>query len=440
MGAIKMNHRATERERQAQRKEFFFARAKKKYSCREARQKTERFCHLPRFAARIFPFCPRKKGILSPLCYLPSLCASVVHFFLPLLLLTAGCHKKELPQSPPAVPVRIVAAESKEASIFIEGLSHVESITSIDIRSRIEGELIGIYFQQGQEVKKGDLLFTVDPKPYEAVLKQAEAILNQNLANLSLAEEKVKRYKSLAKDEYYSQIDYETLQANFAATRALVEQNRAQVDSAKINLDYCWIYAPIDGMTGILQIDYGNLVNNAATNTGSVPLTVLNQMDPIFVTISIPEFELPRIQKYHRQAPLTILTAYENFLGETFPGTLYMLDNTIDLQTGMIKLRGIFNNPNRSLWPGQFVRSRIQLYTIPDAVVIPFTGVQMTQSGPVVFVLKEDLTVEQRSVELGQREDDSVIVLKGLQAKERVVVEGQLNLYPGAKVFVAGTP
>ncbi len=356
--------------------------------------------------------------------------------FILLLCLTAGCHKKELPKTPPPVPVRVAVAQSKEVPIFIEGLSHVESITSIDIRSRIEGELVGIYFQQGQEVKKGDLLFTIDPKPYEAELKQAEATLEQNLANLALAEEKVKRYKSLAKDEYYSQIDYETLQANFAATRALVEQNRAQVDSAKINLDYCWIYAPIDGMTGILQIDYGNLINNAGTS----PLIVLNQMDPIFVTISIPEFELPRIQKYHRQAPLTILTAYENFQGETFPGTLYMLDNTIDLQTGMIKLRGIFNNPTRSLWPGQFVRSRIQLYTIPDAVIIPFTGVQMTQSGPVVFVLKEDLTVEQRSVELGQREDDAVIVLKGLQAKEKVVVEGQLNLYPGAKVFVAGTP
>lgn len=354
--------------------------------------------------------------------------------FILFLLLFGSCHKKTLPPIQPALAVHIATAESKEAPIFIEALAHVDSIISIDIRSRIEGELVGIYFQQGQEVKKGDLLFTIDPKPYEATLKQAQATLEQNLANLALAEEKVKRYKSLAKDEYYSQIDYETLQANFAAAKALVDQNKAQVDSARINLDYCWIYAPIDGMTGILQIDYGNLVSA----DGSTALTTLNQMDPIFLTISVPEFELPRIQKHNREKPLTILAAYESFKEETFPGTLYMFDNSVDPKTGMIKMRGLFENPKRNLWPGQFIRSRIHLYSIPNAVIIPFTGVQMTQDGPVTYVLKSDFTVELRKIELGQREDENVIVLKGLQAGEKIVTEGQLNLYNGAKVFVPG--
>jgi multidrug efflux system membrane fusion protein len=357
---------------------------------------------------------------------------AIKSFFCFLFLACGGCSKKQISVPPPAVPVHITQVVTRDAPVFIEALAHVDSITSIDIRSRIEGELVGIYFQQGQEVKKGDLLFTIDPKPYEAALKQAEATLEQNLANLALAEEKVKRYKSLAKDEYYSQIDYETLQANFAATKALVQQNRAQVDSAKINLDYCWIYAPIDGMTGILQIDYGNLI----ANDGTTPLTTLNQMDPIFLTISVPEFELPRIQKYHRQNPLTITAAYETFNEEVFAGTLYMFDNSVDPQTGMIKVRGLFKNPSRNLWPGQFIRSRIHLYSIPDAVIIPFTGVQMTQDGPTAFIVKNDWTVEQRKIELGQREDENVVILKGISVGEQVVIEGQLNLYPGAKVFV----
>ena len=175
-------------------------------------------------------------------------------------MILAACHKKPAEETRVSYPVRTGIAIQKEAPIFIEALGHVDSITSIQIKSRIEGELTGVYFTQGQEVKKDDLLFTIDPRPYQADVKAAQATLDQNLANLALAGEKVKRYRTLAKDEYYSQIDYETLQADFASTAALVDQNRATLDSALINLNYCWIYAPIDGMMGILQIDFGNLV------------------------------------------------------------------------------------------------------------------------------------------------------------------------------------
>lgn len=352
------------------------------------------------------------------------------------ILFFSACAKKKPPPTPPAYPVQITQAIEQDTPIFIEALGHVQSIISVNIYSRIEGELTGVYFQQGQEVKKEELLFTIDPKPYQAALKQAQGALEQSIANLALSEEKVKRYRLLASDEYYSQIDYETLQSEMAANLALVKENQGQVDSANINLDYCWIYSPIDGMTGILQIDYGNLICVSC----DTPLITVNQMAPIFVTFNIPEFQLPRIQKASREKTLRVLAAYEDFKkGEVFEGSLYMLDNTVDAQTGMIALRGIFENKNRELWPGQFIRNRLILYTMKNAVIIPYTAVQMTQTNPIVFVVKKDMTVEQRTVKLGQRMDDQVIVLEGVKGGEKIVLEGQINLYNGSKVYVPAT-
>ena len=352
-------------------------------------------------------------------------------------LIAASCSHAPTPKPAPSFPVEIGQAVQQNTPIFIEALGHVESITSIEIRSRIEGELTGVFFTQGQEVKQGDLLFTIDSKPYEAALKQAQGTLEESLANLALAEEKVKRYKILAKDEYYSQIDYETLQANQAATAALVQQNQAALDSAAINLDYCWIYAPIDGMLGILNVDYGNLV--ASPDGATTPLVTLNQMTPIYVTFSIPEYQIPQVQKAYRKNELQVLAAYDDFTGETFSGKLFMLDNAVDQQTGMIKLRAIFENDERQLWPGQFVRARLILSTMPDAVIIPFSAVQMTLSDPIVFIAKDDNTVEQRTVKLGQRDGENVIALSGVKGGEKIITDGQINLYPGAKIFVPGT-
>lgn len=358
------------------------------------------------------------------------------YFFLIIAsFLCSSCHKKQVKTSAPSYPVQISAAKEQDVPIFIEALGHVQSITSIDIYSRIEGELTGVYFNQGQEVKKGDLLFTIDPKPYQAQLKTAQGTLEETLANLALAEEKVRRYKTLTRDEFFSQLDYESLQANMAALLAQTVSNQGQVDSANINLNYCWIYAPIDGMTGILNIDYGNLICVNCQN----PLITLNQMAPIFVTFSIPEFQLPRIQKAHREKSLRVEAAYEDFKsGEIFEGSLYMLDNTVDPKTGMIKLRAIFENTNRELWPGQFIRNRLILYTLKNAVVIPYTAIQVTQTNPILFVVNDDMTVSQRTVKLGQRQDDTVVVLEGVKAGEKIVVEGQMNLYSGSKVFIPG--
>lgn len=349
-----------------------------------------------------------------------------------IFLLLTSCHSKKVqPKGPPSYPVQVATAIRKDAPIFLEALGHVDSITAIDIRSRIEGELVGVHFVQGQEVKKDDLLFTIDPRPYQAALKQAQGGLEENLANLALAEEKVKRYRLLAKDEYFSQIDYETIQANFASTSALVQQNQAEVDNALLNLNYCWIYAPIDGMTGILQVDFGNLVS-----ADGQTLTTLNQMDPIYVTFSLPEINLPKVQKASKDNCLKVIAAYEDFQEEVFEGSLFMIDNSVDPKTGMIKLRALFENKKRELWPGQFIRTRLILSVMSNAIEIPYTAVQLTPDGPIVFIVKEDNTVEQRPIKLGQREDNKVIVLEGVKAGEKIVTEGQINLFQGAKIFI----
>ena len=347
------------------------------------------------------------------------------------LLLAAGCSKKA-PPAPPSYPVQIGQAETKAVPLYIESLGHVESIDTVQIRSRIEGELMEVYFREGQEVKKDDLLFTIDPRPYQATLKSQQALLEESLANLAIAEEKVKRFAQLTRDEYYSQIDYETLQANFASAAASVKGNEANVDSAAINLNYCWIYAPIEGLTGILQIDKGNLVSA----DGQTPLITLNRMTPIYITFSIPEMYLPSVQKAHRKEPLAVQAAFENFQDGYFEGKLQMFDNSVDTSTGMIKLRATFTNSDRCLWPGSFVRTRLILQTLEKAVVIKAAAIQQTLSGPIVYAVKSDGCVTICKVKLGQREQDDIVVLEGLKGDETIVIEGQLNLYEGAKIFV----
>ncbi len=359
-----------------------------------------------------------------------------MRYILCLTLLLLGCQPKKEALPTPFFPVRTAVAEMRDTPIFIESLGHVEPMIAIDVRSRIEGELTGVYFKQGQEVKKGDLLFTIDPRPYEAILHQEQGKLSQNLALFALAEEKLKRYKTLVQDEYYSQMDYETLQSNFASTSGLVQQNQGEVERAALDLEYCWIYAPIDGMMGILQIDLGNLVSA----DGQKPLVTLNQMAPIYVTFSVPEIQLPQIQKWsrHKQSPLTVLAAYESFQEETFEGSLTILDNGVDPKTGMIRLRATFENGRRELWPGQFVRTRLCLHTEEGAILIPQSAIQGTIKGPIAFVVGEDNRVELRKVQLGQKLEDRIIVLEGIREGEKVVVEGQINLFDGALVADKG--
>lgn len=351
--------------------------------------------------------------------------------------LASSCHKKKKEEAKREFPVEIQTAVKKNSPIFIETIGHVESVNSVEVKSRVDGELTGVYFKEGDYVKKGDLLFTIDPRPFEAKLKQTQGTLEENVANLALAEDKVLRYAALVKEEFFSEIDYEQLTTNVLTTKGAIKQNEGEVEEAALNLEYCWIYSPIQGKTGILRIDYGNLIKANDSNA----IITINQIEPIYVTFSVPEINFPKIMKYHNQSPLKVWVSFDQFKEGHIEGCLELVDNTVDMNTGQIKLRGIFDNLDKQLWPGLFVLSRLVLYWMSDAIIIPFEAVVMTQSGPIVYVLKEGgNTVELRKLKFGQREDDNIIVLDGVKENEKVVIDGQLNLSDGSTVKVQKAP
>ena len=356
-----------------------------------------------------------------------------IFFLLLFFLLCFSCGKNKSPQQERSFPIKKAVVQVKDVPIYIDSIGHVTPRYAIDIKSRVEGELIEVYFKEGQDIKKDDLLFLIDPRPFQNDLEKAEGTLLENLANLHLAKEKVARYSKLIKDDYVAQFDFDSYISKVELYEALVKQNKAEIEQAKLNLEYCSIYSPVDGRTGILQIDKGNLV----PIEGSTPLISINQITPIYVILTVPENELPRIRKYHEKGTLKIHVAFEDLAKDFIEGRLDMLDNEVNENTAMIRIRAIFENQDKMLWPGKFVKTRLILTTRPNSLIVPFQAIQITTTGPVVFVIKKDNTIEMRNVVLGQREDENIIIIKGLTPGEEVVTEGQLNLFAGAKVFVS---
>ncbi|HRW58708.1 MAG TPA: efflux RND transporter periplasmic adaptor subunit [Chlamydiales bacterium] len=357
-----------------------------------------------------------------------KLCAGLI-----LLSLMISCNKKPEKTPPPSYPVKVTKAISKDVPLYIPAFGHVESIDSVKINTRVEGELMNVHFKEGQEVKEGDLLFTIDPRPYAAELAQQEALLMENMADLKIAQDKLQRNRSLIEKDYISQLDYEEMEANVSKLEAVIEQNLSAIANAKLNLEYCEILAPIDGKTGILTITKGNMIYPSSSET----LITIQKLDPIYITFSVPEKRLPDIQKYSQIATLDVEVSYEFEKMKSYMGKLEIINNLVNVDTGMIKLRGVFQNESKELWPGKFIYTKLILTTLKDAVLIPSQCIQITQAGKFVFVLKEDQTVEMRKVETGQRQDEFIVIEKGLKKDETVVTEGQLNLYPDAHVFIS---
>lgn len=351
-------------------------------------------------------------------------------FFIFLLFLSCQAKEQETHRTP-VFPVKVTKVIVKPVEEFVEAVGHVVAISTVEIRSQVEGELIGVFFEEGKEINQGDLLFTIDPRPFEAALNQSKADLQKTQAELLFAEQKMTRYEGLLKKDYFSEIDYEQIISEVSINKALVEKQKAQIDEDQINLDYCWIYAPIDAKTGILNIHRGNLVRKNEDR-----IITLNQMAPIYVEFSIAEKDFSKVIEAKQNKTLVVKAAYNNFHGMTFQGDLDFIDNSVDKQTGMIKLRGIFANQNRMLWPGQFVRARLILKTDKQSLVIPFSALQLLEKQAFVFVLKNGRTVEKKLVKLGQRDEENIQILEGLKPGEQIVVEGQLNLSNGSQVSV----
>lgn len=329
-----------------------------------------------------------------------------------------------------AVPVTVASVIQKNVPLQLAAVGTVEPYSTVSIRTQVIGTIMRVHFKEGQDVKLGDLLFTIDPRPFEAALKQSEATLAKDAAFLENAREQARRYAELVKKQYVSREQYDQIRTNADALEAAVEADRAAVENAKVQLSYCRIYSPVTGRTGSLLINEGNLVRtNDATS-----LVTINQINPIYVAFSLPERNLSEIKKRMAGTTLKVEAISSDSEDRLEEGALSFIDNAVDRTTGTIKFKSTFTNANRRLWPGAFVKVVLTLSNQTDAIVVPSQAVQTGQDGQHVFVLKGDSAVELRSVVVGRTLDGEAVVEKGLQPGEKVVTDGQFLLGPGTKV------
>jgi len=318
----------------------------------------------------------------------------------------------------------------KTVPVQLRIIGSVEALATVSIKSQVNGMLEKVHFQEGDDVRRGELLFTIDSRPFEAVLRQAKAALSRDIAQEKFARDQARRYGGLLKDGIVTQDQYEQLRTNADALAESVRADRATVDNAAVMLGYCFIRSPIDGRTGNLMVQRGNLVK-----ANDVPVLVtINQINPIYVTFSVPEMELAGIKKYMASGDLKVEALIPNDTGPPEQGVISFLDNMVDTTTGTIKIKGTFANKQRRLWPGQFVNVVLTLATIPNAVIVPAQAVQTGQEGLFVFVVKQDRTVELRPVVTGETYNGETVIEKGLNVGETVVTDGQLQLLPGTRV------
>jgi multidrug efflux system membrane fusion protein len=291
-----------------------------------------------------------------------------------------------------------------------------------------------VFFKEGQDVKQGDLLFKIDPRPYDAALKQAEATLARDLAQAKNAAEQAKRYEILVQKDYVSRDQYDQLRANADALAAAVDADKANVENSRLQLAYCTIRSPINGRVGSVLINKGSVVK-----ANDLVMLTINQMAPIYVTLSVPEQSLSDIKRYMAAGKLKVDAVIPGDEQRPARGVLTFINNAVDTATGTIQLKGTFENSDRRLWPGQFVNVVLTLTTQRNAVVMPSAALQAGQQGQYVFVIKPDLTVESRPVVITRTFNDLAVVDNGVTPGENVVTDGQLQLIPGTKVEIKNT-
>ena len=342
-------------------------------------------------------------------------------------LLISCSASKAPPPRVTAVPIFAATVEQKDVPLQVKAIGAVEAYSNVSVKTQITGELTGVHFKEGQDVRKGQLLFTLDKRPFEAALKQAQGMLAKDQAQAANARAQAKRYESLNKAGVVSKEEYEQMQSNADALEAAVLADQAAVENARVQLVYCTIYSPIDGRTGPLLIHQGNMIK-----ANDTPFLVsINQVQPIYATFTVPEQNLADIKRYSGQGKLRVQAFIPNDTRGPATGWLSFIDNTVDQATGTIKLKGEFPNADRRLWPGQFVDVVLTLAQQPTAIVVPSQAIQNGQIGQFVLVIKPDMTVEARPVTIDRSTDGQAVIAKGLAAGEQVVTDGQLRLVPG---------
>jgi membrane fusion protein, multidrug efflux system len=371
----------------------------------------------------------------------------------------------------PPAPVSVATVVTQDVPTYLDAIGKTVAREVVAIQPQVSGRIIKIHFTDGADVKKGDLLFTIDPRPFEASLQQAQANLSKNtalkkqteanmirdVAQAKWGEVQAKRYLTLAEQGLVSREDYEQIRTNADSLNATVEADRAAVhsadeaikadqaaiESAKVQLSYCYIRSPIDGRAGQRLADIGNVVNpggsgngNSENGASSNSLLVIQRLDPIYADFTISQTNLGEVQQQMREGTLKTEVRIPEDSGDPATGQLTFLDNAVQNTTGQVNLRATIPNNGHRFWPGRFVNIRLVLSTIHQAILVPASAPQMSANGPFVYVIKQDSTAEQRSVSLGQRQGDMVVVEKGIASGEQIVTNGQLGVTPGGKVRI----
>lgn len=351
------------------------------------------------------------------------------------------------------VPVIVARVEQKDVPLQLHAVGNVEAYSTVEVKPQVDGELDRVFFREGDSVKKGDMLFLLDTRPFEYVLREAEANVARDTAQMKKAKEDARRYEDLIKRGVVSEEQYEQYRANYETLQAAVKADAAAVERARLDLEYCTIRSPIDGRIGEILVHEGNTVEKRKTI-----LAVINQTKPVYVSFSLPEQYLSDVRDYlanegslnvyaeipRGKSPLPVGSAGDEPGAETgtqapsgpVVGELSFINNEVNEATGTITLKGIFQNEDESLWPGKFVNVSLTLTTQKDAILVPVRAVQTGRDGKYVFVVMPDLTVESRPVVEGAKSGNDIVILKGLKPGERVVTEGHLRLAPGVKVKI----
>jgi len=373
-----------------------------------------------------------QRGIMNLLFRNPVFRGLILPVALMIFLFACSSPKPPPPKRP--VPVTVAAAVQKTIPIQIEAIGAVDPYQTISVKTQITGQITQVYFKEGQDVRKGDPLFKLDCRTYEEALKQAEANLNRETAHLQNARQESVRYAFLVEKGYVAKQQYDQIKTNLAALEATVNAAKALVESNRVQLQYCSVHSPIDGRTGALKVNRGNIVK-----LNDVEVVVINQIQPIYVNFTVPEKELARIKTYQARKQLSADAVIPGD-GRPERGELTFIDNAVNRATGMITLKGTFANREKRLWPGQFVNVVLTLDMEPNVIMVPSQAVEKGQTGQYVFVVKSDHTVDMRTVTTGAVIRGETAILKGVQAGEKVVTDGQLRLIPGAKVSIKETP
>ncbi len=349
--------------------------------------------------------------------------------------LLAGCSSQQAKSAkasgpPPAVPVGVATVQQGDFNVYLTGLGSVQAFNTVSLKTRIDGQIMQVNFREGQDVKTGELLILIDPRPYQVALQQAQANLQKDEAQLNNAKAQYERNKVLYEQGVIAKQDLDTMQASFGTYEGTIAADKAAIENAKLNLTYCSIRSPINGRVGLRQVDPGNYV----TAAGNTPMLVITQLQPIAVVFTLPEDQLQAVSKQMKQGALVVDAYSRDDQSKLGSGKLLTIDNQIDQTTGTAKLKAIFENSDSSLWPNQFVNVHLLLETRKNAITVPASAIQRGPDGNFTYVVDSNNTVQMRPVQIALTQGRTVVIATGLQGGDRVVTDGQEKLQAGSRV------